>query len=352
MRRENCRGNAKSGDKQMIFRAAIKTVIAAMLVVTAVGSASAQTVPARFLGDGGVLKMPTNPAGTSGWIAATIQKNQLEKKYNFRLEIVPVANTPMIVNALQSGSGDIGVFQFLDIMKMRKAGIPVVGVGPFLAWGANHVLVPKNSPHKTIGDLKGKKLGIFHRTDVDWILIQGLAKSLYKLNPEKDITIHEGAAPLLGGLVQTGQLDAVTMYNNLTPALVATGNVKVLAWIRDLLTEAKLPQMPFLFYGVREAYLKSHPQNIRAYLAAYREAVEILRHNDEIWRERGKELQMLPETIVLLRDEMRVDLETTFKPTLEADLQTAFAFLLKEAGAEALGGFTSLPPEWMTRDYQ
>jgi NitT/TauT family transport system substrate-binding protein len=344
----------ETGTKQMIFRKSTKLVMAAMLVVmTAVasGSVGAQPVPARYLGDGGVIRMPTNPAGTSGWILTTIRKLQLEKKYNFQLEVVSVANTPMTANALQSGAGDIGVFQFLDIMKMRKAGNPVVGVGPFLAWGANHILVPKDSSIKTIGDLKGKKLGIFHRTDIDWILIQGLAKSNYKLT-DKDIGIHEGAAPLLGGLVQSGQLDAVTMYNNLTPNLVATGNAKVMVWIRDLITELGLPPMPFLFYGVREAYLAAHPQNVRAYLAAYRDAVAFLRTDDNIWTEHGKTLQMLPEPILLLRDELRVDLETTFKPTIEADLQTAFAYLLKEAGADALGGFTALPGEWMTRDYQ
>lgn len=315
-------------------------------------SLSASEVPAHYLGDGGVVRMPTNPAGTSGWILATIRKHELDKKHRFRLEVQSVATTQMTANALQSGSGDVGVFQFLDIMKMRKAGNKVVGAGPFLAWGANHVIVPKNSPAKTLGDLKGKKLGIFHRTDIDWILIQALAKSQFQMNPEKDIHIHEAGAALLGGLVQSGQLDATTSYNNLTPALVATGNVRVMYWIRNLISQLGLPEMPFLFYGFREQYLAAHPQNAKAFLAAFRAAVEILRRDDDIWRERGKELQMTPESIVMLRDEMRVDLDTRFKPTFEADVKSAFEFLLKEAGPEALGGFAAIPGDWVTRDYQ
>ena len=141
-------------------------------------------------------------------------------------------------------------------------------------------------------------------------------------------------------------------YNNLTPALVATGNVRVMYWIRDLISQLGLPEMPFLFYGFREQYLAAHPQNAKAFLAAFREAVEILRRDDDIWRERGKELQMTPESIVMLRDEMRVDLDTRFKPTFEADVKSAFEFLLKEAGPEALGGFAAIPGDWMTRDYQ
>lgn len=321
----------------------------ALIAAVAFGAAVARAeVPDRYKGDGGVLKMPTNTAGTSGWILAVIRKHQLDKKHGFQLDVLPVATTQMASNALQSASGDVAVFQFLDIMKMRKAGIKVVGVGPYLAWGANHVLVAKNSPLKTIGDLKGKKLGIFHRTDIDWILIQALARSAYKMNPEKDIHIHEGGVALLGGLVQSGQLDATTIYNNLTPTLVTTGNARVMVWIRDLVTQLGLPEMPFLFYGVREEYLAAHPQNVKAFLAAYRAAVEIMRDDEEIWLERGKELQMTPEAIVMLR----ADLMTRFKPTAEADIKTAFDFLLKEAGPEALGGFTALPGDWMTRDYQ
>jgi NitT/TauT family transport system substrate-binding protein len=314
--------------------------------------AAGAEIPARYKGDGSVVRMPTNPAGTSGWLLAVIRQQQLDKKYGFQLEVISAATTQMMATALQSGGGDIGIFQFLDIMKMRKAGNKVVAVGPTLAWGANHIVVPANSPLKTLGDLKGKKLGIFHRTDIDWILVQALAKSNYKLVPEKDILIHEGGAALLGGLVQTGQLDATTMYNNLTPGLVATGNVRVLYSIKELITQLGLPEMPFLFYGVREAYAAAHPQNVRAYLAAYREAVEIIRRDDEIWRLRGEELRMPPEATVLLRDEIRADSETRFKPTIEADIKVAFDFLLKEAGSEALGGFTELPGDWMTRDYQ
>jgi hypothetical protein len=103
---------------------------------------------------------------------------------------------------------------------------------------------------------------------------------------------------------------------------------------------------------VTEEYLAAHPQNVRAFLAAYREGVDILRKQEDVWLEHGKKLQMTPESIVLLRDEMREDLWTELTPTTEADVRKVFDFLLREAGPQALGGLSELPPRLITTEYQ
>ena len=48
-------------------------------------------------------------------------------------------------------------------MRLRIAGVNVVGIGPMVKW-ADHFVVPINSPIKNVGDLKGKKIGIVNRT--------------------------------------------------------------------------------------------------------------------------------------------------------------------------------------------
>ena len=104
-------------------------------------------------------------------------------------------------------------------------------------------------------------------------------------------------------------------------------------------------------YSTTGEYAAAHPQNVRAFLAAYREAVEILKTTDDVWNEFGKSLEMTPESILLLRDEMRADLWQTWRPTTEADIKKVAEFLLKEAGPQALG-FTELKDGFMTRDFQ
>jgi NitT/TauT family transport system substrate-binding protein len=322
------------------------------LVAFASAAAEANDVPAHYRGDGGIVRLPANENSTQVWHLAAMRKYKLDKKYGFTLQLVPAATSQMTATAIQSGQAEIGIFQFLDIARMRKADIRIIGVGPFLQWGADHFVVPVDSKVKNIGDLKGKKIGLFSRTSLDWILDQAIARNVYKMDVERDLIVQEGAVGLIRGLIETGQLDGAHMYNNLTPAMVANGKVKVLHQMKELVDQLGLPAIPFLFYSAPEAYLASKPQNIRAFLAAYREAVAILNKEDDVWFEHGKSLQMTPESIILLRDEMRVDLWPTFRPTTEADMKKVFEFLLKEAGPVPLGGLTEYPEGFMTREYQ
>ncbi|MCD6074007.1 MAG: hypothetical protein K0Q70_890 [Rhodospirillales bacterium] len=331
---------------------AVSLSLMALAAVGAMGASAEAEVPARYKGDGSAVRLPTNENSTQVWHLAAMKKYQLDKKYGFELQIVPAATSQMTATAIQSGSAEIGIFQFLDIVRMRRAGIDVVGVGPFLQWGADHFVVPANSTAKNIGDLKGKKIGITSKTSLDWVLDQAIAKNVYKMDLEKDVTVHEGAIGLIRGLIESDQLDGAHMFNNLTPAIVASGKVRVLHQMKELVDQLGLPAIPFLFYSAREDYLASKPQNVRAFLAAYREAVDILRKEDAVWEEHGKTLQMTPDSIILLKEEMRVDLWPTFRPTTEDDLKKVFDFLLGQAGAQALGGVSELTPGFMTRDYQ
>jgi hypothetical protein len=69
--------------------------------------------------------------------------------------------------------------------------------------------------------------------------------------------------------------------------------------------------------------------------AAYAEAVDILDRQDDVWQKKGKALEMTPESIVLLRDEMREDLLTKFKPGDEAGIHKVFDFRWRRGAASA-----------------
>ena len=307
--------------------------------------------PAPVMGDGGVIKLPTNQNATQVWNLAAMAKYHLDEKHGFHLQIVPAATTQMTAHAIQAGEAEIGLFGWIDIVRLRNAGVKVVGFAPFLRWGADHIILAANVQATTLADLKGKRIGTFSRSNIDWVLDQAVAKSVYHLDMEKDFVVQEGAVGLLRGLIESGQLDAAHMYNNLTPAIVAGGKVHILYQMRQEIGQLGLPLMPQLLYATTENYLATHPQNVRAFAAAYEEAVEILDRQDDVWQEKGKALEMTPESIALLRDEMRDDLLTKFKPTDQAAIRKVFDFLLAQAGPQILG-FSALPDDFMTIDYQ
>jgi NitT/TauT family transport system substrate-binding protein len=333
-----------------IVRASMNAgVVAFMLIAVAAltGRGHAADLPK---GDGGKVRLLFSPFGTNSFPPFVMQKFKLDHKYGFELQTIPAATTQAGVNAIQAGGGDIGIFDWIDLSRMKNAGIKVVGVAPFLIW-ANTVVVPETSTAQNLGDLKGKRLGLYSRTNLDWIVMRAVAQKLYKLDLERDTAVQEGAIGLLRGLAEQGQLDALQMFNSLTPAMVASEKFRVLATIRGLINQLGLPDTPFLMYTVEGNYAAAHPANVKAFLAAYRESVKILNTDDSVWVERGAEMKLEGKALTLFRDEARADVMDRFAPSTEADIRKTFDILLATAGAAVLG-MSQLPDGFMTLDYQ
>src|SRR5258708_21968355 len=204
---------------------------------------------AKYQGDGGKLRLMTNPLGTDSFARYTMQKYQLDKKYGFDLQFVPFTSTPAQITVLQAGGGDVGTMNWVDVSRLRNAGVKISGIGPMVKW-CDHFVVPIDSPIRSAGDLKGRKLGIVNRTNLNWLVLKTLALKEYKMDLEKEATLVEGGPTLMRGLLEQGQLDAAVSFNIFTPGLVLTGKFRVLAQTRELTMQLGLPDVAFVFYTV------------------------------------------------------------------------------------------------------
>jgi len=317
----------------------------ALAVLPMAGTQAAEPDTRTFKGDGGTIRMSNNQAGTNAFAFYTIQKFKLDEKYGFKLQEVPTANSLAAITALRAGAVDMMVADIIALSNMRNAGVKVIAIVPMFRWG-DHIIVPADSPIKNLGDLKGKKVGTDSHTNSTWFVIMAAALKLYNLNLEKEATVQAG------GLMEQGQLDATFIYNNIAPAMTVNGKFRVLYQMRDLISAIGLDgDVPFLFHAVSEDYAAAHPANVRAYLAAYREAVSILNTNDDIWMEVGHRQKMDDAAIPPLREEMRRDLMSKFEPTTEAAVRNIFDVLLATAGPGVLG-MNAMPSKFMTMEYQ
>jgi NitT/TauT family transport system substrate-binding protein len=324
---------------------------AGALAAAAPSIAADDPAVAKFQGDGGVLRLTNQGAGTNAFAVFAMQKFKLDKKYGFEMQIIPAGNSQAAMTAVQSGGADVVVADLMMLASLRNAGGKIIAIVPMFKWG-DHIVVPTNSPIHNLGDLRGKKVGTDTRNDTTWFVIRAAAKKTYNLDLEKDADVQEGGVGLLRGLIEQGKLDATFMYNNITPAMTVTGKFRVLYQMRDLLSQLGLDgDVPFLFHAAAESYTAAHPANVRAYLAAYREAVAILNVNDEVWIEAGHVQKMADAAIPPLRDEMRADLMSKFEPHTEADIRNMFDILLATAGPKVLG-MSKLPDVFMTLQYQ
>ena len=321
----------------------------AVLVIPATTAQAADTSP--IMGDGGVVRLVSNPVGTNSWPVYVMKKYELDKKHGFTLQLVPAANNSFEVSAIVSGNADINPFQWPDIARMRKSGVDVIAIAPFLTLGADYILTPPNSTLKTVGDLKGKVLGVTTTTSVEWLVMQAVGQKIYHFDADTDSTVHEAAVSVLSGLLEQGKLDATHMFNNLEPALVTTGKARVMIRMKTLVAQLGLPDTPFTMWGALASYAKAHTSDVKAFVAAYRDAMEILDTDDAPWQVHGKELQMSDEAVRQLETEMRVDVTTKFTPETESDIRKVFEVLLATAGPEHLG-VSELPAGFISLDYQ
>ena len=281
-----------------------------------------------------------------------VQKFGLDKKHGFTVEIMPSPSTQAEVVAIQAGNAEIGIWNWPDVARMREAGTKVVGIAPSMKW-MNTVIVPVNSPAQTLADLKGKRIGIFRRTALDWVVIRASAKKLYGFNIEAETNIQEATIALLRGLIEQGQLDASMMYGDFTPPLVATGKYRVLSTIRNLVDQLGIPDAPYSLVATRMEYAAQHPDNIRAFLAAYREAVGMLINDDDVWVEQAKSILKItePDLVAKLREGTRPLYVARFAPEIEADIRHTFDLLLETSGPGPLG-MSRLPEGFITSEYQ
>lgn len=320
----------------------------------ALSLAAASTLPKGSLaaakGNGGTIRMMLNPAGTMSFPPFVIKKFKLDEKYGFKFETINYTNANTATAAMQSKSAEMIVYEWLATARIIDGGIPIVGVAPFMTY-VNTVLVPKDSAIKTLADLKGKRLGVHSKTSYDWMIMQAAAKQKYGIDLAKEVTIQEAAAPLLRGSIDQGQLDATQMWNSLAADMLASGKYKTLVTIRAITEDLGIPTVPYLFFGMRADYVTENPDNVKAFVAAYQEVYEILKTNDDVWEERGKEMKLSPEGIKEFRDQVRRDLVKTFTPDMNPALDKTFDIVLKVAGPEVIG-FTKMPPNMLSLDYQ
>lgn len=328
----------------------IITRLAAAAAVALSFAVAPLSAHAEKVGDGGKIRMMASPYGTQSFIPFVIKKYKLDEKYGFDLERISFADSKASSAALQTGGAEMAILDWTGLSLMRNAGLDVIGIAPFLTY-VSVIVVPADSPIQGIQDLKGKKFGIFSRTSSDWILVNAAARKKYGLDLAKEAELQEGAPTLLRGALEQGNIDATIMFSSISPDMIASGKFKGIFTIRDVTEELGLPLAPYLMIASTERYAKEKPQNVKAFVAAYQEVVEILKTDQSVWDEQGANMKLSGEALTVYRDQIRRDLLKSFTPETSDTLKKTFAILKETAGSEALG-MQELPETILTLEFQ
>jgi NitT/TauT family transport system substrate-binding protein len=225
----------------------------------------------------GVLKY-----GTVNWEMDVIKHHQLDKKFQFKLTVMPLASKNATSVALQSHTVDIILSDWLWVNRQRFEDKNYTIFPTSMATGG--LYIPGNSPAKSLVDLKGKQIGIAGgAVDKNWLLLQAYSQKKYQFDLKNEIEATFAAPPLLNRLVLRGDLAGVINFWHYSARLKAEG-YRQLVSVSEMLAEFGVNgQVPLLGWVFDQVWADEQPQAVMGFLKASLEAKQILLSSDLEW---------------------------------------------------------------------
>jgi NitT/TauT family transport system substrate-binding protein len=323
-----------------MFRKSFAAVFGLLLAaVAACGGGSSSSQSGASPSNVETVRVSVASFGSQRFPLDVMEMKGLDKKYGIQLERVPFSGPPANVQQLAGDVSDIAPATWLDLQQNLALGIRLIGVGPLLRY-TNPMVVRADSSIKSVTDLKGKYIGVYSTATTDVLAVRAAIQQKYGFDYFKANTVQQADAPLLTTQLESGQLDAIFTFSNVGSQLVSSGKGRVLFVASDLLTSTfgLTNDDPFGIYMTSENVAKNHPERVKRYMSAYKEAVHILLTDDAIWTELAKTQNISdPQGIAALRDAERQSFTTTWNQTVINHMSNIFGIMLQLAGQKEVG---------------
>ncbi len=300
-------------------------------------------VPARAAADRvPVFKVGTLPFGTVNWAIQTLLDNKLDAANGIKVDGVPLASMEASRVAFLSGSVDTAVNDLLFAARLKAEGKPIL----FLPFSSTEgaLMVAAASPIKTIGDLKGRSIGVGGGPlDKNWLLLRAAAQKDFGFDLTRDAHPVFGATPLLAAKVESGELDCGLLYWNYCARLQAKGYRQVTS-IEDIAAslgaKGKVALGGFLFQE------SADPGTLRAFARAMHQTLHMMETSPEVW-EKIRPLMQAPDEATFddLKQAFLRGVPHKGRDEEIADTRSLYAIVAKLGGAALVGSATVLPAD-------
>lgn len=299
----------------------------------------------------GTVRGAFEATGSPSWIMRTVLRHGLDARYGFALAL-DLGGDGMrqsrqaTAALLAEGAADVADTDFLSIARLRREGVPVAAVFPYgrIMGG---VVVPAASGVRDLAGLRGRTVGVVHALDKNWLLVRAACLRRHGFDPAREARVVEaGSKTLLLDWLEGGALDVAVLHWHLVPRLVTRRRFREICDVLDLVAEVSGASPPTTFFVFREDFVAARPEAVRAFVAAYREAVALLRASRALWAEAVAApdgLDAAPAKALRARWSRRVC--TAWHPGDVLALSRLLDTLRDIAGEDAVGGIPALPAE-------
>jgi len=212
----------------------------------------------------------------------------------YSAELVRLRGGPAIVQGIQGGSLQAGECAVTVLMSLASQGIPIICLAscnnatteaPY-----NRIMVAKDSPLKSVSELKGKTIGILALGTLDHVqLLAALKKAGIGLNEVKIVSIPVPNQPQA---LASGQVDAMVMPPPADIISIQQNGARMLADATDA-----LPYYPLEVLLASETWANENPDAARLLVAAWLKTNRWIEAHPDKARSVARDFLGLPEEI-------------------------------------------------------
>jgi NitT/TauT family transport system substrate-binding protein len=282
------------------------------------------------------LRVGVQKTGTFAWQLDVIARHGLARERGLDLDIREFASPDAGKLALNGGTVDVAVVDWLWVARERALGRTLKYYPYSTAVGA--IMVKAGSPLRELSDLKGRSLAVAGGAlDKSWLIVRAAAKRR-GIDLQREAILAFGAPPLLYEKLRQGEADASLNFWNFCTKLEAQG-YRRLYDVRAAQEELGLAQpIAMIGYAFSEAFVTAHPGTIDHFLAAAHQADRILLQSDAEW-ETLRPLMSAGDqaTFEAYRATTRATIPRRSIDAEEADARALFRTLADIGGAELVG---------------
>lgn len=255
------------------------------------------------------------------------EKGLLEKEFakdGIKIVWVQSAGSNKALEFLNAGSLDFGSTAGSAALVARINGNPIKSIYTYSRPEWTALVTTKDSPIKSVADLKGKRVAVTRGTDPHIFLVRALLEAGLS---DKDIT-------------------PVLLQHADGKAALIRGDVDAWAGLDPILAQAEVEDGARLFYrkpeantfgilNVREQFLKDNPEIVRRVLAVYEDARKYsLAHPDEV-KAGLIAVTKLPDAVIEKQLKERTDLTYSKIGKQQRESILAAGLALQKAGVVA-----------------
>jgi NitT/TauT family transport system substrate-binding protein len=288
------------------------------------------------------LRLALQKTGTSGWEMAVVKAFGLDKDAGLDLEVIELASTEAGKIAIQGGSADVIISDWLFVARERAQDAKLAFYPHSTAIGA---VMTKDPAIKSVKDLAGKKLGVAGGPlDKSWLMLKAYALK-QGVDLEKQATVVYGAPPLIAEKALQGEIDAALEFWNFAVNLEAQGFARAIEMTDVEKALGAKGDVIVTGYVFDERFAEKKKDALARFLAMMASAKKMIVTNDKAWAAAAKHIGAKdPGVLDALRKRYVAGLPKRTLAEEEADAAALFRVLAEIGGEKLVGPGKTLDP--------